>query len=90
MSSFTHTRACPTAETLHAYAAAQLSPPDRASVTRHLSNCDFCDAALRLLTAHPPVVVITSTPPVPLLVLLATGLLPQTVQPQTAWRQRAA
>lgn len=77
MNTFVKTTGCPTAETLSAYTSGRLAPADRTRVGHHLSFCDFCGAALRLLAARPQVEegAPPEVPP-PLLVLLLAGSLP--------------
>ena len=91
MSTFTRMVTCPTVEALSGYAAGCLAPSDRASVGRHLSACDFCNAALQLLTARPQ--ANESKPPEappPLLVLLLAGLMPTSRQSEPIRLPRAA
>ncbi len=46
--------ACPTPDKLLAYKEDALSFIAREHVRRHLISCDFCGAALHLLSKHPP------------------------------------
>jgi hypothetical protein len=91
MRTFVKTSACPTAEMLLAYTANQLAPGAHATVSRHLSGCDFCDAAQHLLTRHPPMMETASPAAPPLLVLLLAGQLPTPArQTEPVWQPRAA
>ena len=51
---FKKLRTCPSAETLLLYNSAHLTHPRRERIAMHLDLCDFCGAALQLLTKHPP------------------------------------
>jgi anti-sigma factor RsiW len=92
MPTFAHTSACPTAETLLTYAVNGLTAAERTAVEQHLSACDFCDAATRLLTRHGS--ALEPAPPaakLPLCVLLLARQLPQSKQQtEPAWQPRAA
>ncbi len=49
---FRKTAACPTSATLVGYRSARLSPEIASLVRRHLEDCEFCNAELRLLAHH--------------------------------------
>jgi anti-sigma factor RsiW len=88
---FAKTPLCPAAELLDAYVADRLPPLNRTQVSAHLDGCDFCSAAIHLLTRHDATADAPAPPAPPtLLVLLAAQLLPQDTQADGAWRQRAA
>lgn len=45
---------CPTAESLLAFANAELTQPEMFFISAHLTSCDFCSAELHFLTSFPP------------------------------------
>ena len=49
---FRKTAACPTSNTLVGYRCEKLSPEIARLVRRHLEDCEFCNAELRLLAHH--------------------------------------
>lgn len=59
---FRKTAACPASSTLLSYRTEKLSPEIAALVRKHLVECEFCNAELRLLAHHQPV---GRTPPPP-------------------------
>jgi len=51
---FRKTAACPASWTLLSYRSQKLSPEIAALVRKHLADCEFCNAELRLLAHHRP------------------------------------
>jgi hypothetical protein len=51
---FSKQATCPSAETLVSYNTLNLSYDAAASVSEHLSSCEFCGAELKLLSEHAP------------------------------------
>ncbi|HEX8473110.1 MAG TPA: hypothetical protein VF666_03700 [Pyrinomonadaceae bacterium] len=76
---------CPHVETLRAYQDSTLSFLLREPTRRHIAACDFCDAALELLSKHAPV----SEPPAPEPIPMYMLLLAQTIMPQKTYGERA-
>jgi hypothetical protein len=53
--SFCKSGVCPSAEKLLAfYRLEQMTKADSQCVSRHLAECEFCDAELHLLATYPP------------------------------------
>lgn len=76
-------RECPAFSALAAYHADTLGPLSREQVSTHLAGCDFCGAALQLLSRHPPSEDLPAAVPLPLhLRLLAQTLLAPSVAQQ--------
>ena len=62
---FRKTGACPASSTLLSYRSEKLSPEIEALVRKHLVDCEFCNAELRLLAHHQPPRRLPRTPKMP-------------------------
>jgi hypothetical protein len=73
---FTKTRGCPTSQSLLLYQNSELPSEHAAKISSHIAKCEFCNAELHFLAAHPPTSDGYSTAEMPLhLRVLAEGLL---------------
>jgi len=73
---FRKTAACPASSTLLSYRSRRLSPEIKSLVRKHLVDCEFCNAELRLLAHHKRPGRLPPTPEIPLnLRILAESIL---------------
>ena len=73
---FSKTRGCPTSQDLLRYQNFELPSENAATISSHIASCEFCDAELHFLAAHPPPSDGYSTAEMPLhLRVLAEALL---------------
>jgi hypothetical protein len=73
---FTKTRGCPTSQNLLLYQNSELPSEIAAEISSHIASCEFCNAELHFLAAHPPASDGYSTAEMPLhLRVLAEALL---------------